>query len=40
MDAAKRLAFNAVLRDRHFAEALRYFGSNGHGEQDGHTAIE
>jgi hypothetical protein len=34
------LAVSAVLRDRHFVETLRYFGSNGHGEQDGRTVIE
>jgi hypothetical protein len=33
------LAVSAVLRDRHFVEALRYFGSNGHCEQDGRTEI-
>lgn len=34
------LAVSAVLRDRHFVEALRYFGSDGPGEQEGRTAIE
>jgi hypothetical protein len=34
------LAVSAVLRDRHFVEALRHFGSSGRGGQDRRTEIE